>query len=87
MPHDDDSSPRRVTGLVGTVVRAPMGTGSKSERAAMWLEASEGRFVLRRKEGPTFGDRELLRFVGKKVMCAGVIVGYALLAESIEVVK
>ena len=43
------------------------------------------RFVLRRKDGPSFGDRELDKYVGKHVKCDGFIVGYMLLAERIEV--
>ena len=50
--------PQRVASLIGAVVRGPFGTGSKSERQAVWFETAEGRFVLRRKEGPTFGDRD-----------------------------
>jgi hypothetical protein len=83
----DDSSPRRVEGLTGAVVRGPFGTGSKSERQAVWLETGEGRYVLRRKEGPTYDDAALDRFVGKRVSCDGFVVGYTLLAERIQVVR
>ena len=51
----------------------------------MWLETADRRFVLRRKDGPTFDDRELEKYVGKRVKCDGFIVGYMLLAERIEV--
>ena len=50
----DNDSPQRVDGLEGTVVRGPFGVGSKSEREAVWLKTFMGRFVLRRKNGPTF---------------------------------
>jgi hypothetical protein len=80
-----NGNPERVNGLTGTVVRAPLGTGSKSEREAVWLETIDrGRFVLRRKDGPTFGDRQLDKYVGKRVKCDGFIVGYMLLAERIQ---
>ena len=80
-------NPERVDGLTGAVVRAPLGTGSKSEREAVWLETTDSRrFVLRRKDGPSFGDRELDKYVGKHVKCDGFIVGYMLLAERIMVV-
>ena len=69
------------------MVRAPFGTGSKSEREAVWLESADRRLVLRRKDGPTFDDRELDKYVGKRVKCDGFIVGYMLLAERIEVLK
>jgi hypothetical protein len=80
-----NGNPERVNGLTGAVVRAPLGTGSKSEREAVWLETIDrGRFVLRRKDGPTFGDRQLDKYVGKRVKCDGFIVGYMLLAERIR---
>ncbi len=80
-----NDSPQRVEGVTGTVVRGPFGTGSKSEREALWLETSTGRFVLRRKDGPTFGDRALDKYVGKHVECDGFVVGYTLLAERIAI--
>jgi hypothetical protein len=41
--------------------------------------------VLRRKNGPSFGDRTLEKYVGKRVSCDGFTVGYTLLAEQIKV--
>src|SRR5262245_57855410 len=76
--------PERIDGLIGNVVRGPFGIGSKSERQAVWLETSEDRLVVRRKEGPAFGDRVLEKYVGKRVKCWGFIVGYMLLADRIE---
>ena len=78
---------QKVVGLGGDVVRAPFGAGSKSERQAIWLETARGRFVLRRKDGPAFGDKALEKYVGKRVSCDGFIVDYTLLAERIEVSK
>jgi hypothetical protein len=82
---NSNASPQRIEGLTGAVVRGPFGAGSKSEREAVWLETTEGRFVLRRKEGPTFNDRELEKYVNKRVTCDGFIVGYMFLAERIEI--
>ena len=79
--------PQRVSDLVGKVVRGPFGTGSKSERMAVWLETPDRRLTLRRKDGPTFGDKTLEKYVGKRVKCDGFIVGYMLLAERIKVVS
>ena len=76
---------KRIEGLTGAVVRGPFGTGSKSERDAVWLETADGRFVLRRKEGPSYNDPALEKYVGKRVKCDGFIVGYTLLAERIEI--
>jgi hypothetical protein len=85
---NDGTRPQRIDGLIGSVVRAPLGTGSKSERQAIWLETRDGsRLVLRRKDGPTYDDRVLNRYVGKRVSCDGFVVGYTLLAERIKIVK
>jgi hypothetical protein len=80
-------SPRRVDGFEGAVERGSFGAGSKSERIAIWIDTAEGRFVLRRKNGPSFGDKALEKYVGKRVKCNGFIVGYMLLAERIAVVS
>ena len=82
---DSSDSAQRVDGLLGTVVRGPFGTGSKSARDAFWLELAKGRFVLRHKEGPTFDDRSFDRYVGKSVVCGGFIVGYMMLVERIQI--
>lgn len=79
--------PQRVEGLTGAVISAPFGTGSKSEYQAVWLEASGRRLVLRRKDGPAFGDRSLDQYVGKRVECDGFILDTTLLAERIKVVS
>ena len=80
----DDDSPCKVHGLIGNVERGPFGTGSKSEREAFWITTADERLVLRHKGGPSYADRELERYVGKRVKCDGFIVGYTLLAEHIE---
>lgn len=80
-----NEGPQRIEGLTGAVTRGRFGTGSKSEREAVYLETARGRLVLRRKEGPTFDDRALEKYVGKRVKCDGFIVGYMLLAERIEI--
>lgn len=82
-----EERPRRVDGLSGTVESGPFGTGSKSERQAIWLRTAHERLVLRRKDGPSYGDTTLGPYVGKFVRCDGFIVGYLLLAERIEVVQ
>jgi hypothetical protein len=82
---NSSDGPQRVDGLTGAVVRGPFGAGSKSEREAVWLETADRRLVLRRKDGPTFDDRALEKYVGKRVKCDGFIVGYSLLAERIEI--
>lgn len=80
----DATRPKRVDGLVGTVAQGPFGQGSKSERQAMWLETPDGRYELRRKGGPAFGDRALDAYLGRRVRCDGFLLGHTLLAERIE---
>lgn len=82
----DNNRPQKIEGLTGDVVRGPFGVGSKSARAAVWLEAADRRLVLRRKAGPAYDDRELDKYVGKRVKCDGFIVGYLLLVERIEII-
>jgi hypothetical protein len=83
----NSDKPQRIDGLTGNVVRGPFGTGTKSEREAVLLETAGQRFVLRRKDGPTYDDRALDRYVGKRVSCDGFIVGYTLLAERIKILR
>ena len=78
--------PRRVNGMTGAVESGRFGVGSKSEREATWLRTDKDRLVLRRKDGPTYGDTALDRYVGKRVRCDGFVVGNLLLVEHIEVV-
>lgn len=78
--------PRRMEGVAGVVSRGPFGAGSKSAREAFWLETEEGRFELRRKSGPAYGDRKLNEYVGKRVSCDGFLVGHTLLTEHIKIV-
>jgi hypothetical protein len=82
-----DDRPERVDGLTGTVVRGSFGKGTKSEREAVWLEAEGRRLLLRRKDGPSYGDRALEKYVGKRVRCDGFVVGYTMLAERIEMLR
>ncbi len=75
--------PERIEGIAGRVTRGPYGKGSKSERDAVWLETPTTKLLLRRKDGPTFGDRSLERLVGREVKCDGFRIGDLLLAERI----
>jgi hypothetical protein len=82
----DSSSPEPVKNLRGKVTRGLYGKGTKSEHEATFLEAKNTRYILRRKTGPAFADRELEQYVGHEVECDGFIVGQTLLAESIRVI-
>jgi hypothetical protein len=78
--------PIRVTSMRGRVIQGRCGTGSKSERQAVFLETANARYILRRKTGPVFGDTELTQYIGHDVECDGFLVGTTLLEERIEVV-
>jgi hypothetical protein len=71
--------------MSGMVVRASYAAGSKSEQQALWLESSAGRYLLRRKEGPAFGDKSIEKYIGKQVSCDGFLIGNTLLAENIRI--
>ena len=52
----------------------------------MYIDTAEGRYVLRRKVGPVFGDDAPDKYIGRTVACDGFVSGTTLLAERIEVV-
>lgn len=79
---------KKITGLIGIVSSALFGVASKSRRNTVYLDTDDGRkFVLRRKDGPTFQDQELDQYIGQTISCDGFITGYSLLAEKITVLK
>lgn len=80
------SRPVPVSRLRGLVARGKYGKGSKSERQAVFIEAPGGRYVLRRKKGPAFGDARLESYVGHVVECDGYLVGTTLLTDHIVVI-
>jgi hypothetical protein len=81
------AQPVKVDKLRGHVSRGRYGAGSKSERNAVFIDTEDGRFILRRKTGPVFGDKALERYVGHEVECDGFLVGSSLLADHIDVLK
>jgi hypothetical protein len=64
----------------------PFGVGSKSERKAVWLETADQRLVLRARTVRPSVIACIEKYVGKRVKCDGMIVGYTLLAERIAIV-
>jgi hypothetical protein len=81
------TQPKRVTSILGNVTQNTYGAGSKSEREAVFIDTSDGRYILRRKNGPAFGDIELEEYIGHKVECQGFLVSNTLLAEQIKVIE
>jgi hypothetical protein len=75
-----------VKGLRGQVTREKYAAGSKSEQMAVVIRTAEGRYLLRRKSGPVFGDKALERFVGRTVACDGFLLPTTLLADDIKLV-
>jgi hypothetical protein len=66
--------------LHGQVVRERVDLGSKSERSAVLLRATDGKsYVLRRKDGPAFGDTSLDTLVGSSIDVEGLTVGSTLI--------
>ena len=73
-----------VHALRGRVAEGPFARGSKSERTAVFLETAAARYVLRRRDGPTYADETLRALVGCNVECDGVVVSYVLIADRIQ---
>jgi hypothetical protein len=65
--------------LNGQVAKKPFAAGSKSEREAVILVTDAGEYVLRRKGGNPFFDKELENLVGKRICCEGDLTGYTFL--------
>ena len=80
-------APQKVTALHGRVTLGSYGKNSKSEREAFFIETPDARYILRRKTGPVFGDKEMTQYSGHNVKCDGFLVGTTLLAERIEAVE
>jgi len=80
----DPSKPVAVKELRGRVVRGIYGKGTKSEREAVFIDTGSKRYLLRRKSGPAYGDRQLDRYVGHLVSCSGFLSGTTLLADAIQ---
>jgi len=83
----DPSRPEPVKNLRGKVTRGIYAKGSKSEHSAIFIETGDGRYLLRRKDGPAFADRKLERYFGHTVECDGFLLGTTLLAEHISIVE
>jgi hypothetical protein len=83
----DPSEPVPVKELRGRVTRGVHARGTKSEREAVFVDTGKKRYVLRRKSGPAYGDKQLDRYVDHVVSCSGFLLGTTLLAETIKEVE
>jgi hypothetical protein len=76
--------------ITGTVLRAPVATGSKSERVAVVLRTKTGeQHILRRAGGNAFRDQVLEGLVGKTVTGTGLVTGQTFIIDkwAVEDVK
>ncbi|MER8728984.1 hypothetical protein NKH28_03945 [Mesorhizobium sp. M1227] len=72
--------------LSGRVVRENVDSGSKSERDAVVLKTDQGdSYVLRRKDGPSFGDGALDSLVGSSIHTHGVALGNTLIMREWQI--
>ncbi len=70
----------------GQVVRKMFGTGSKSEREAIYLATPKGDYLLRRPAANPFElDPELDSLVGKQVRVSGTLNGYTFFVSDWQV--
>ncbi len=70
---------RRIT---GTVSRAPVAIGSKSERVAVVLRTEAGeQHILRRAGGHAFRDQVLEELVGKTITGSGLVTGQTFIMD------
>lgn len=83
----DPSEPVPIKQLRGHIVRGVYGKGSKSEREAVFIETGSERYILRRKTGPAYADKQLDQYVGRTVICSGFLLGTTLLADEISAVE
>ena len=59
--------------FIGKVAMRPFAVGSKSERAAVWLDTAGGSFILRRQGANPLYDPELETLVGKTIKARGEV--------------
>ena len=72
--------------ISGTVVRAPVATGSKSEHIAVVMRTKTGeQYILRRAGGNAFRDQVLETLVGKTVTGTGVVTGQTFVMDKWKV--
>ena len=77
----DSNIPKELTGRVILSLSSP---GSKSEHEGVYLETTQGTFLLRKKGGNPFNDPTLKQFVGQQVTVTGTLERNLLLADKIE---
>ncbi len=69
--------------VTGRVVKKPFAVGSKSERQAVVLQASDGHeYLLRRRGGNAYYDEALDALVGHTIQAEGQPHGYTFLMDT-----
>lgn len=83
----DSFKPRRINSLRGKVMSGSFGKNTKSEHEGIFLDTIEGRYLLRRKGGPSFKDPELEKYLGQEVECDGFLMNSTLITDQIRYVN
>jgi hypothetical protein len=74
--------------MTGTVGRALVSPGSKSEHEAVVLRTARGdQFVLRRAGGHAFRDETLEALVGKTITGTGIVAGQTFIMQDWKVMS
>lgn len=76
----------KIITLTGTVKEGIFGSGSKSERKAIYLVVGDDELVLRRVQESSFNDLVLYNLIGKTITCTGRIHKYVFLMNNFTVV-
>ncbi|MFN0031579.1 MAG: hypothetical protein ACKVOR_05415 [Flavobacteriales bacterium] len=76
--------PIRTTKLKGTIKKATVSVGSKSEHDSYIIEVGEQVYQARMKGFDAYGDDTLLAFLDKEVMAEGVLMRKLFLVHSIK---
>ena len=77
-----------IRSLEGAVAHQIVSAGSKSERPAVVLNATDGRtYVLRRQDGPGFVDPGLASLVGRFIKASGVVADKLFVMRDWEITK
>ena len=77
-----------IKSLEGAVSHQTVSPGSKSERPAVVLKATDGRtYVLRRQDSPAFVDPGLSSLVGRSIRANGVVADKLFVMRDWEITK
>lgn len=70
--------------LTGKISLKPFGAGTKSDHQAVYIDTSQGSYVLRKAGENPFENTGLLHLKGKKVTVEGTLDKYLFIATNIS---